>query len=80
MSKRRSPYVVLLLCVVAFAMQAAAPEPAAPTPLPVKPDGPNRPEGEPAQVVPFPTDRRGGGSSGERGRHGIGQHRVVLSR
>ena len=29
MSKRRSPYVVLLLCVVAFAMQAAAPEPAA---------------------------------------------------
>ena len=36
----------------------------APTQLPVTPVGPDRPEGEPAQVVPFPTERRGGGNSG----------------
>ena len=36
----------------------------APTQLPVTPGGPDRPEGEPAQVVPFPTERRGGGNSG----------------
>ncbi|HZM65539.1 MAG TPA: hypothetical protein VFC16_04465 [Nakamurella sp.] len=36
----------------------------APTPLPVAPGGPDRPEGKHAQVVPFPTERRGGGNSG----------------